>query len=419
MRLHAESDRTLIRSAASSTRYVRVSFTAPEAPRRKDRLPVNLALVLDRSGSMSGGKLDLARQAADRALALLGAGDRFAVVVYDDQVDIVTPSSRASAAALDRAAERLRGIEPRGSTDLCSGWLTGCEQVGREIDRESIGRCLLLTDGLANHGITDHSELVRHASELRARGVVTSTFGVGADFDERLLQAMAEAGGGNPYYLPDAARISEYLESEIGEALEVVARGVAVVLHLPEGASAESLGRQRARQTGRTVRIELEDLVSGQQVELPVAIRFPGGRDGEQVDVRFTVEDRDGALDSTEERLSWSYAPHRENDAQRRSVTVDRVVARFYAARARAEAVDRNREGDLKGARRVLRATADRIRSYAGKDRELLDLARDLEQESERYSAMVLSAPELKEAAYLNFAVARSRAVDGKARRGS
>jgi hypothetical protein len=100
-------------------------------------------------------------------------------------------------------------------------------------------------------------------------------------------------------------------------------------------------------------------------------------------------------------------------------VTVDRVVARFYAARARAEAVDRNREGDLKGARRVLRATADRIRSYAGKDRELLDLARDLEQESERYSAMVLSAPELKEAAYLNFAVARSRAVDGKARRGS
>lgn len=419
MRLHVESDRALIRSAASSTRYVRVSFTAPEAPRRKDRLPVNLALVLDRSGSMSGGKLDLARQAAERALALLGAGDRFAVVVYDDQVDVVTRSSKASAAALARAAERLRGIEPRGSTDLCSGWLTGCDQVEREIDRESIGRCLLLTDGLANHGITDHSELVRRASELRARGVVTSTFGVGADFDERLLQAMAEAGGGNPYYLPDAARVSEYLESEIGEALEVVARGVAVVLHLPEGATAESLGRQRARQTGRTVRIELEDLVSGQQVELPVAIRFPEGRDGEQVDAIFTVEDRDGALDSTEERLSWSYASHRENDGQRRSVTVDRLAARFYAARARAEAVDRNRDGDLKGARRVLRATADRIRSYAGEDRELLDLARDLERESERYSAMVLSAPELKEAAYENFAVARSRAIDGKARRGS
>jgi hypothetical protein len=136
------------------------------------------------------------------------------------------------------------------------------------------------------------------------------------------------------------------------------------------------------------------------------------------VDALFTLEDRDGALDATEERLSWTYASHRENDDQPRAVTVDRVVARFYAARARAEAVDRNRDGDLEGARRVLRTTAERIRSYAGKDRVLLELARELERDSERYSETVLPAASLKEAAYLNFAVARSRAPDGKARRG-
>jgi Ca-activated chloride channel family protein len=418
MRLHVESDRTLIRSAASSTRYARVSFTAPEAQRSGTRLPVNIALVLDRSGSMSGGKLDLAREAAERALAQLNSGDRFAVVVYDDRVDVVTPSSAAIAKARARAAEQLRSIEPRGSTNLCSGWLTGCEQVGRELNHESVGRCLLLTDGLANQGITDHSELTRHAAELRARGVATSTFGVGADFDERLLQAMAEAGGGNPYYLQDAERISEFLESEIGEALEIVARGPALVVHLPEGASAKPLGRQRARQSGRTLWIDLDDLVSGQEVELAVALRFPSGRDGDRVDALFTLEDRDGALDATEERLSWTYASHRENDDQPRAVTVDRVVARFYAARARAEAVDRNRDGDLEGARRVLRTTAERIRSYAGKDRVLLELARELERDSERYSETVLPAASLKEAAYLNFAVARSRAPDGKARRG-
>ena len=380
-------------------------------------LPVNLALVLDRSGSMSGGKLELARQAAERALALLKSDDRFAVVVYDDRVDVVTQSSNATTSARGQAADRLRGVEPRGSTDLCSGWLTGCEQVGRELDHESIGRCLLLTDGLANHGITDRSELTRHAAELRARGVATSTFGVGADFDERLLQAMAEAGGGNSYYLRDAERISEFLQSEIGEALEVVARGAALVINLPEGASAEPLGRQRARQSGRTVRIELDDLVSGQAVELALAIRFLKGRDGDRVDATFTLEDRDGVLDSTEERLAWAYASHRENDRQPRAVAVDRVVARFYGARARAEAVDRNREGDLEGARRVLRATAHRIRSYAGTDRELLALAKELERDSERYSETVLPMAQLKEDAYLNFAVARSRAADGKARR--
>ncbi|CAN5882001.1 hypothetical protein BH24GEM1_BH24GEM1_09590 [soil metagenome] len=419
MRLHVESDRVLIRSAASSKRYVRVSFTAPEAPRSGTRLPVNVALVLDRSGSMSGGKLDLAREAAERALAQLKSDDRFAVVVYDDRVDLVTPSSMATPAARSRAADRLRSIEPRGSTDLCSGWLAGCEQVGREMNSASIGRCLLLTDGLANHGITDHSELTRYAGELRGRGVATSTFGVGEDFDERLLQAMAEAGGGNSYYLRDAERISEFLESEIGEALEVVARGVSLVVHLPDGASAKPLGRQRARQSGRTLRIDLDDLVSGQEVELAVAIRFPSGRDGNRVDALFTVEDRDGALDATEERQSWTYAPHLENDRQPRVVAVDRVVARFHAARARSEAVNRNRDGDLEGARRVLRTTAERIRGYAGEDRELLDLVSELERDSERYSETVLPAPYLKEAAYLNFAVARSRAPDGKARRGS
>ena len=418
MKLYVESDRALIRSAASSTRYVRVSFTAPEVQRRGERLPVNIALVLDRSGSMSGGKLELARQAAERALALLHSDDRFAVVVYDDRVDVVTPSSPATATARARAADRLRGIEPRGSTDLCSGWLNGCEQVGRKVSEESIGRCLLLTDGLANRGITDRGELTRHAGELRARGVATSTFGVGDDFDERLLQGMAEAGAGNSYYLRDAEQISEFLESEIGEALEVVARGAALVVHLPEGASAQPLGRQRARQSGRTLRVELEDLVSGQAVELVLAIRFPKGRVGNQVDALFALEDRDGVLAATESRLSWTWAPHAENDRQPRTLAVDRVVARFYAARARAEAVDLNRDGDLEGARRVLRATAKRIRSYAGSDRELLELVHELERDSERYSETVLPAPYLKEAAYLNFAVARSRTPDGKARRG-
>jgi Mg-chelatase subunit ChlD len=418
MRLHVESDRTLIRSATSSTRYVRVSFTAPQARQRGSRKPVNVALVLDRSGSMTGGKLDLAREAAERALALLNADDRFALVVYDDRVDVVMGSSKATAATRGRAADRLQAIEPRGSTDLCSGWLSGCEQVGREIDGASVGRCLLLTDGLANHGITDRGELARHAGELRARGVATSTFGVGEDFDERLLQAMAEAGGGNAYYLQSAERIAEFLQSEIGEMLEVVARGAALVIHLPDGATAKPLGRQRARQSGRTVRIELDDLVSGQEVELAVAIRFPTGADGDRVDALFKMEDLEGALESTEERLSWSYAPHRENDEQPRTVAVDRVVARLYAAKARAEAVDRNRDGDLDGARRVLRATARRIRSYAGADRQLLALAEELERDSERYSDTVLPAPELKEAAYIGYSVARSRAPDGKARRG-
>ncbi len=107
MRPNAETDRTLIRAGASSTRYVRFAFTAPEAPRSHRRLPLNVSLVLDRSGSMGGGKFDLAREAAHQALQLLRADDRFSVVVYDTAIDLISASTAATADARRVARDRL------------------------------------------------------------------------------------------------------------------------------------------------------------------------------------------------------------------------------------------------------------------------------------------------------------------------
>src|SRR5215213_1669415 len=93
--LSVAADRALVRAGAESTRYAHVRFTAPRAPRRASRIPVNLALVLDRSGSMNGEKFALARRAVEQALAQLQAEDRFALVVYDDAVDVVVESTPA------------------------------------------------------------------------------------------------------------------------------------------------------------------------------------------------------------------------------------------------------------------------------------------------------------------------------------
>ncbi|MBA3343424.1 MAG: VWA domain-containing protein [Gemmatimonadaceae bacterium] len=92
---------------------------------------------------------------------------------------------------------------------------------------------LLLTDGLANPGITDRDTLARHASELRQRGVSTSTFGVGVDFDERRLRDMAHEGGGNFYFLENALQIPDLITSELGEALEVVMPRAALEMDIP------------------------------------------------------------------------------------------------------------------------------------------------------------------------------------------
>ena len=110
------------------------------------------------------------------------------------------------------------------------------------------------SDGLANVGITDRDELSRHAGELRARGVSTSTFGVGDDFDEAVLGGMAQAGGGHFYDIATAAAIRDHINSEVGETLEVVARDVVIELDLPEGVRVESLGAFPARVVQRSDR---------------------------------------------------------------------------------------------------------------------------------------------------------------------
>jgi Ca-activated chloride channel family protein len=204
MTLHAQTDRDLIRALAESTRYVLVRAAAPIAPPRENRIPVNVAFVLDRSGSMSDErKFTLARDAVVRALEMLRPEDRFSLVVYDTRIDVLMPSTFATSDAKRDALTALSDVGPRGD------------------------------------GITNRAELAHHASELRRRGVATSTFGVGADFDERLLRDMAHEGGGNFYFIEAASQIPAMLTGELGEALAAVCRGADV----GDGAQDRSLRR--------------------------------------------------------------------------------------------------------------------------------------------------------------------------------
>ena len=219
--LTVRTDRSLIRAAARSVRYVVVTVVAPVAAKTAERQPIDVAFVLDRSGSMGGEKIVLARDAVLQGLAMLQPRDRFAVVAYDNMIDLVVPLTQASAEARANAERRLREIDARGSTDLGGGWLKGCQQLAEAPNRAATARCLLMSDGQANQGITDPNELERHARELRDHGLVTSTFGVGGDFDERLMSAMARAGGGHGYFIQRARQVGDLLTSELGESLEV------------------------------------------------------------------------------------------------------------------------------------------------------------------------------------------------------
>ena len=418
-RFSIRADRKLIRPRYRSNRFVIADIVTPPAPRTGTRPPVNLAFVLDRSGSMGGEKLRLATRAVEEGIGRLHAEDRFAIVVYDDVIDVVVPGTLATASARADALGRLRDVDARGTTNLGEGWLRGCEQVALALMKDGVNRCLLLSDGLANQGITDHAELARHAGQLRARGVSTSTFGVGDDFDEALLKAMADAGGGHFYDIATAAAIPDHINSEVGEALEVVAREATLEITAPQGVRVEALSAFPVTASGSRSQVLVGDLVSEQQVRVVLRFNFPYGEVGTGVPAVFTLSDRQGVLDGPGgQRLTWEYADDRSNDEQPRDREIDRIVAGAFSARARQAAVGLNRQGDYDGARKALEATARKIRGYAGKDPELRSIMDGLHSEAERFSR-VMAERSRKEAFATAHYDLQSRTMSGQALRGA
>ena len=409
---------SLVQAGERPGTYAVVSIAAPHAEPTDTRGPVNVAFVLDRSGSMAGEKIELARRAVDHALRLLRSTDRFSLVAYDSEIDVVVESTFATPEASAHARARLASIEARASTDLCGGWLAGCEQVARVIEGEGLGRCLLLTDGLANHGVTDRDEIVTHARELRRRGVVTSTFGVGADFDERLLQQMADAGSGHFYFIERAVQIPDLFASELGEALEVVASGVTLTIETPEPLRVEVLNQLEAVREPGLVTVQLGDLVSGQELSVITRFDFPNGQEGTAIAATFTIQAAGGQVPAQSVDQVWTFASHAACDAQPRNQAVDEAVGEIYAARARAEAVELNRRGDFAAAERTLRRVSERIRSYAGQSMALGQVVEDLLQAAEVIAAP-MSPLSIKSMHFAASSSLRNRDTEGKARRRS
>jgi Ca-activated chloride channel homolog len=424
--LQVRADRRFIRANGRSERFLLIDIVAPTVaadPNRR-RPPVNLSFVLDRSGSMGGqNKLGLAKQAVVEAIHRLEPEDRFSVVTYDDQIEVPIATATASPGDRSRAADGLREVQARGSTNLHGGWLAGCEQVAAGLQSDGVNRVLLLTDGLANVGITDHDELQRLAGELRTRGITTSTFGVGTDFDEALLQGMADAGGGHFYFIGDVAQMRDHITSEVGETLEVVAREVVLDLRVPDSIRIEALSPFRVEQRSGAAKVFLGDMVSGQVISIVLRVTFDFGEIGREVGVNARVADRDGAFEASRSApdpvtITWQYADTDANDAQPRDRDVDRVVARLFAERAKQEAVRLNREGRYDEAARAVDGVRRRVAAYAGSDPELRGVVQELKEERAQWVAP-MSESLRKQVHYSASLSLRSRSSEGGSQRRS
>lgn len=227
-------NRFLSKTATPEALYLYVELKAREAARKKERLPLNISIVIDRSGSMQGEKIANVKKAVKFVIDNLTIEDYLSIVIYDSQIDVVAPAQPVhNKQLLHQLVDR---IFARNMTNLSGGLLEGYKQVMNTKKEGYVNRVLLLTDGLANQGITNPDQLQSIAqNKFRDHGIALSTFGVGADFNELLLTNLAEYGGANYYFIDSPEKIPEIFAKELEGLLAVVAQNTQIEISYPAG----------------------------------------------------------------------------------------------------------------------------------------------------------------------------------------
>ena len=289
--------RSAIAPASATEVDVLVRLQAPDAPPAgtpQRRHALDIACVIDRSGSMDGVPLDEAKRCVMAMIASLKATDRAACVVYDDHVQVLVANRPVGDASAFRHA--LASVTSGGMTNLHGGWLAGAKELADALHGDDVARVILLSDGNANAGLTDADTIAAQCAQLAAAGVTTSTYGLGHHFNEDLMIAMAEKGGGNHYYGETAADLMEPFRQEFDLLQDLAARQVTLRVVARAGVSVRVMN-DYPRAGADTHR--LPDIAYGSEAWALVRLRLtpgdlnPAARSGQISLVDLEVELRD------------------------------------------------------------------------------------------------------------------------------
>jgi Ca-activated chloride channel homolog len=322
----------------------------------KARTPLNIALVIDRSGSMSGAKLDHAKFAAKYVVDQLGADDYVSIIQYDDKIDVVSTSNRVADKQLLR--KRIDAIEAGNTTNLGGGMLEGYKQVKSTFQSGYVNRVLLLSDGLANEGITSVEELQRIAKAQNIEHSITiSTFGLGLDYNENLMTNIAEYGSGNYYFIETPEQISTIFQKELNGLLNVVAQNALLTIDLPVEAILDKVFGYKYEQSGNRVIVNFRDIFSTETKA--VLLRFMIKGKSPQLTFRATLSYNDATVEGKPGRtlealdhLALALTP--EEFGQSFSANVQSQVVLFEANEKLEEAMAEVDKGNYERAREVV-----------------------------------------------------------------
>jgi Ca-activated chloride channel family protein len=376
MEINTKLDFNLIAVEQQETVHLLFELTAPELTGERKREPASLQIVLDRSGSMGGGSLASALQAIDSVLARLGPEDRVGLVVFDDQIQVPIPRGELRDPYRARAA--LRQILPGGMTNLAGGLLRGFQEAQR--DANGTGTTLvLLSDGHANEGITDHKRLEEAAAGARDAGISTSTVGIGLGYDEDLLAAIARGGSGNAHFAEHGDDAGAHLGSEVDGLLEQSIQAASLTVKPGESVSGVRLFNDLpVSEIASGFMVELGDLTGGETRRLLLEIDVPaiaelGLAQVAELELRWVeVESMKSKVVTLP--VNVNVVPGDQAAGRIRDPEVETELIFQRAQRSKREATEALQGGDLASAKALYSRAAGDLRRRSGRG-DLSELA--------------------------------------------
>jgi Ca-activated chloride channel family protein len=392
------SPRTAAISSDGGVLDVLVRVQAPDQPAQSKATvtPKRLSLVVDRSGSMDGQPLTEALRCVTHIADCLTPVDQLSVVVYDDKVDVLRPLAPMQSATVVR--QLLANIQSGGSTDLFGGWEAGAKQLEGGIT-STISRVILLSDGQANHGLCEISEIEKHCSAMLARGVSTTTVGLGRGFNEDLMIAMARAGGGQQYYGQTAEDLFDSFDEEFQLLQALCLRSLDLKLIPAPGVIIETLGLVQQNPDGS---YRLSDLAWGAECWIMLRLHLSPSAVGDTRDLlaaSLQATSLEGqAVTAHAAMLSLPVVDAVAAQALPvDSAVQDRVQEVEFAQASQALRVLVQR-GDAKGARKLFKDLETRFAQHPWLQdklqrlRELADRDPEMMSKEVRFSAMRMSS---------------------------
>lgn len=361
----------LLKSDQKQTTWMRVGVTGFEMKSDKERPPVNVVLVLDKSGSMRGEKITRARQAAMGAIDRLGPKDIISVVTYDTTVNVLVPATKLT--DKDYVKQAIAKVNAGGGTALFAGVSKGAAEIRKFQSEDLVNRIILLSDGLANEGPSSPSELGALGASLKKEGISVSTLGLGLNYNEDLMAQLASKSGGYHEFIEQATELADVFNREFDDVTSVVAQEVSIEISVPKGIRPVRVLGADAEISGQNIQLLFNQLYSNQNRHIVVELEVPAKEAGQKLKLAKVSASYQNMQSSATDQLSAAASIAFSDDAEKIEASVNKDVMEnvlvFVAREQNRLATDFLDAGDLMKCTSTLEAS----NAFLAKEADKLD----------------------------------------------